>query len=31
MQVFDDSEDYEYFIELLKTGLKKEGIDPTPQ
>jgi len=27
MQVFDDSEDYEYFIELLKTGLKKEGIE----
>jgi len=25
MKVFDDSEDYEYFIELLKTGLENGG------
>jgi putative transposase len=27
MQVFDDDEDYEYFLELLKRGLKKEDVE----
>jgi putative transposase len=27
MQVFDDAEDYTYFLELLKTGMKKEDVE----
>ncbi len=27
MQVFDDAEDYRYFLELLKTGMKKERVE----
>ena len=27
MQVFDDVEDYAYFLELLKTGMKKEDVE----
>ena len=27
MQVFDDTEDYTYFLELLKTGMKKEDVE----
>ena len=27
MQVFDDAEDYNYFLELLKTGMEKEAVE----
>ena len=27
MQVFDDAEDYNYFLELLKIGMKKEAVE----
>ncbi|SMN13796.1 hypothetical protein BHECKSOX2_987 [Bathymodiolus heckerae thiotrophic gill symbiont] len=27
MQVFDDEDDYEYFLTLLKTELEKENIE----
>ncbi|MBE0496440.1 MAG: transposase [Campylobacterales bacterium] len=27
MQVFDDAEDYEYFLKLLREGLKKEAVE----
>ncbi len=27
MQVFDDEDDYEYFLTLLKIGLEKENIE----
>ena len=27
MQVFDDEEDYEYFLELLKKGMERENIE----
>jgi putative transposase len=27
MQVFDDAEDYEYFLKLLHEGLKKEAVE----
>ncbi|KAF3978313.1 MAG: hypothetical protein HFP77_02485 [Methylococcales symbiont of Iophon sp. n. MRB-2018] len=27
MQVFDDEEDYEYFLTLLKTGLERGNIE----
>lgn len=27
MQVFDDAEDYKYFLELLKAGMKKEDVE----
>ncbi len=27
MQVFDDEDDYEFFLKLLKTGLERENIE----
>ncbi len=27
MQVFDDAEDYEYFLELLEIGTKREKVE----
>ena len=27
MQLFDDTEDYEYFLELLEIGTKREKVE----